>query len=292
MGDHVFLWLLLVGSCEAFFPPIGMRIKPSIFPATSMSVKANIQMLWAPTIPKVVDLSKGALVTDRGVKKQDFEAFFSNIESSSYLGYKWELADNEVCIFDMASGPHEKSAGTFDSFLADEARRGNWEMNIIFYRSVELINPAPNDSNWQADSSFVPVGRLGPMGSADCTTPYPAMVLEVASSETEPHVKARAAAYLANTPSTGVQIVIVLLLRPKKYGADRLKILKYERGRQNPCWECAFADPACTRAGDPAFTLPLPVRLLFDNAPIPAALVGKTNVELDLFLWKELYSLV
>ncbi len=47
-------------------------------------------------------------------------------------------------------------------------------------------------------------------------------------------MKAKATAYLANTPSTGVLIVIVLLLRPKKYGADRLKFLKYERGRQTP----------------------------------------------------------
>jgi hypothetical protein len=81
MGDHVFLWLLLVGSCEAFFPPIGKSIKPSIFLAPSIPLKANNQVLWTPTISKVVDLSKGALVTDRGVKKQDFEAFFSNIES-------------------------------------------------------------------------------------------------------------------------------------------------------------------------------------------------------------------
>jgi hypothetical protein len=43
----------------------------------------------------------------------------------------------------------------------------------------------------------------------------------------------------------------------------------------------------CTVAGDPSFQLRLPVRLLFDDAPIPPALVGVENVLLDLFAWKQ-----
>ena len=141
-----------------------------------------------------------------------------------------------------------------------------------------MVNPDPDDSDWQPDSSFFPDGRQGPKGSADQTSPYPTMVLEVATSETDDHVKAKAAKYLI--PRTTIQIVIVLLIRPKEHGADCLKMLKYERGQMvNPCWECSIGSPACTVPGDPSFKLLLPVKLLFDNVPIPLTLTGKTHVE-------------
>ena len=108
------------------------------------------------------------------------------------------------------------------------------------------------------------------MGSTDCTALNPTMVLEVASFETDNHVKAEAAIeYLG--PNTSVQIVRVLLIRPKEQGADRLKGLKYERGQSvNPCsGECSFADPQWIRAGDPAFRLLLPVNLLFEQCAYP-----------------------
>jgi hypothetical protein len=85
-------------------------------------------------------------------------------------------------------------------------------------------------------------------------------------------------------------IVLVLLVRPDLNGADRLQALKFERGQQNPCWQCSFADPVCSQAGNASFVLPLPVSLLFENAPTPAALAGKSHVELDLFAWKSFFS--
>ena len=47
-----------------------------------------------------------------------------------------------------------------------------------------------------------------------------------------------------------------------------------------------MGDPNCTVPGDPNFQLRLPVRLLFEGAPIPPALVRFENVVLDLFAWK------
>ncbi len=48
------------------------------------------------------------MVTDRGVKKQEFEAYVSKMKASVYFGYKWELLDNDACIYDMSGGPQKK----------------------------------------------------------------------------------------------------------------------------------------------------------------------------------------
>ena len=284
MVAYAFLVLATVTYfCEAFTPQFGNVLK-----FTTAKMQRAETPLWTPTLPKLVDLTDGPLVLERGVEKSAFESFFSDTDTSSYYGYKLELLDNNVCIYDMVDMPHEKAIHAFDCVLISEAIRGNWLDNLRFGGSGRLKNPSQKDSDWQPDGSYFPDRRLGPVGSTDGTTRYPTMVLEVASSETDNHVKAKAIEYLG--PNTSIQIVLVLLIRPNAQGADRLKALKYERGHSvNPCWECSFADPQCIRAGDPAFRLPLPINLLFDNAPTPAALAGKSNVELDLFLWKDKY---
>ena len=219
-----------------------------------------------------------------GVEKSFFEDFFSKIDSSSYCGYKWELVNNNVVIFDTVNMPHEKASRAFERVIGKEPL-----LDDLYFGGCGLLkNPDPRDSNWQPDRSYFPSQRQGPMGSNDETTPYPTMVLEVATTETDDHVFDKAHKYLG--PNTAIQIVVVLLVRPTYNGADRLQALKFERGQQNPCWQCSFADPLCTVAGNPSFRLPLPVGLLFDNAPTPVALAGKINVDLDLFLWKQLIS--
>jgi hypothetical protein len=251
--------------------------------------------LWSPTLPKVVDLSKRELVIDRGIPKSAFEAFSSDREASSYCGYKWELVDNNVRIYDRVDLPvlpHERGSRAFDAVVRDASREGGW--SIRNDGSGKLINLASDASNWQPDSSFYPSARQGQAGSVDKSAPYPTMVLEVASPESDSHVMIKAQSHLG---ISAVQIVVVLLIRPSLIGAHRLQVLKYERGQQNPqvpCWERSFADPLCTRAEDCSFMLPLPFCFLFDNAPVPAALVGKSNIELgDLqrfHLWKKEHS--
>ena len=278
------LWLFAT-FCEAFTPLPGSVQR--IFKAPTMMRKTDSKT-WAPIVPKVVDLSNGSLVTEHGVEKSEFEDFFSKIESSSYFGYKWELVDNNVVIYDMVDMPHEKAASAFEFVITREALLGGWDDYLQFGGSGKLKNSAPNDSNWQPDNSYFPAQRRGPIGSYDETTRFPTMVLEVATSESDEHVFSKAHKYLG--PSTTIQIVVVLLVRPKLSGADRLQVLKFERGQQNPCWQRSFEDPVCTRAGDPAFRLPISVHLLFDNAPIPVALAGGPTVELDLYLWKKRLS--
>ena len=281
----ILLFCVFLGLCEAFSPRLRHRLKSEI--SACVNQKPKTQM-WTPTVPKVVDLSKGALVTDSGITKQQYQAFFSQIESASYCGFKWELAENEVRIYDMANTPHESACGAFDHVLLREAIRSGWEENAKFTRSVELFNPDHNGSNWRPDCSFLPVGRRSAMGSVDKMIPYPTMVIEVASSETDCHVKRKAVEYLG--PDTSIQIVLVLLIRPELVGANRLEMLMYHRDQINPCWKCAFDYPLCTQAGDPKFSLKLPVRLLFDRANVPRALAGRNFVELDLFIWKQVYS--
>jgi hypothetical protein len=278
---------LFAGCCEAFCPQLRHLMKSQVSACVS---RKPITQAWVPFVPKVIDLSQGPLVTDSGITKQQYEAFFSQIESASYCGFKWELAENEVRIYDMADVPHESASRAFENVFLKEAMRGGWDDSIKFTGGAKLFNPDPTNSNWEPDCSYLPVGRKGPKGSFDESIPYPTMILEVAASENDYHVKRKAVQYFA--PNTAIQIVLVLLIRPELQGADRLQVLMYQRGQKNnPCWECAFDDPLCTQAGDSNFRLQLPVRLLFDQANIPSALAGQNYVELDLFKWKQVYSL-
>lgn len=194
-----------------------------------------------------------------GVEKSFFEDFFSKIDSSSYCGYKWDLVDNNVVIYDMVDMPHEKAASAFEFVITSEALLGGWDDYLQFGRSGKFKNPAPKDSNWQPDNSYFPAQRQGPIGSYDESDRFPTMVWEVALSESD---DPKAHKYLG--PGTTIQIVFVFLVRPNFIGADRLQVLKFERGKQNPCWQRSFAEAVCLQAGDPAFMLPIPVGLLFD----------------------------
>jgi hypothetical protein len=271
--------------CEAFSPgyvPFSISVKMLVQKTSTES------QIWVPKLPKKFDLSQGAILTEAGITKDAFEAFFAKQETSSYAGYKWEMVDNKVYIYDMADTPHERASGAFNLVFIEESIQGGRVDDIIPLQSAALTNPDPNMSDWQPDSSILPSLRAGPLGSHDKLLRYPTLVLEVASSEDDGHVISKAKSYLG--PNTSVQIVLVLLLRPKKKGADRLEVRKFERGQPltNP-WSCSFGDPVCIRAGDPAFQLQLSVDLLFDNAPLPTALVGGSHVELDLFRWKQVY---
>jgi Uma2 family endonuclease len=284
-------WLVALSSlanfCESFSPVFGHESRVLTF---SVKKQRTAAQAWAPTVPKGINLSQGALATEYGVHKSTFESFFARLEQSSYLGYKWELINNTVFIYERVESLHELATGAFDSAFRDLASEGGWKSDIHSTRSMELINPdQPQDSNWQPDSSFLPKNRRSPVGSHDKLHPYPTLIVEIAVSETNDHVISQAHKYLG--PNTAVEIVLVLLIRPKDPTAvDRLKVLKFERGRRNPCWECSFADPACMSPGDPAFRLKLPVKLLFDSAArMPPALIGRSNVELDLFRWKQEY---
>ena len=111
------------------------------------------------------------------------------------------------------------------------------------------------------------------------------MVVEVATSESTLHVLNKGQALLS--PGTSIQIVIIILIRPGIEGAGSLQLWKLQRDKLDVHFE--LGDPNCTAADDPSFQLRLPVRLLFDDAPIPPALDGVENVVLDLFAWKRRY---
>jgi hypothetical protein len=160
--------------CEAFTLSLGKVLRIST--VLTMMTKAESQV-WAPTVSKVVDLSKGALLTEHGVEKSAFEAFFSKIESTSYCGYKWDLVNKNVFIVDTVNMPHEKASRAFEHVIGKEPL-----LDDIYLGGCGLLtNPASGDSNWQPDCSYFPRQRQGPMGSNDKTTPYPTMVLEVAT---------------------------------------------------------------------------------------------------------------
>ena len=248
----MYLWLwLLAYYCEAFTPQIGSLLRKSIsrkFISTVFSMKQMNEtqsLLWVPKIQEVVNLSNGAFVAERGVEKSSFEAFFSKEEASSYCDYKWELVNNNVVIFNFANSPHHKAARAFDSLVFLETIRGGWEFDLMCYGSTKFVNPDPKYSNWEPASSFVPRQRQGIMGSNDQLVPYPTMVLEIASSETERHAIDKARMFLGS--KTEIQIVIVLLIRPKENGADCLQALKFKRGpgQNSPCWKRSFAGILC-----------------------------------------------
>ena len=134
---------------------------------------------------------------------------------------------------DMANTPHESGCGAFDYVLLREAIRSGWEENVKLTQSVELFISDLNGSNLQPGFSFLSIGRRSAKGRVDKMIPYPMMVIEVASSETDNHVKRKAVKYL--WPDTSIQVVLVLLIHPEQVGADRREMLMYQRGQPSPC---------------------------------------------------------
>ncbi len=63
-----------------------------------MQKKSTESQIWVPKLPKKFDLSHGAILTEAGVTKDAYEAFFAKQETSSYAGYKWDIMDNKVYI--------------------------------------------------------------------------------------------------------------------------------------------------------------------------------------------------
>ena len=63
-------------------------------------------------------------LTKAGVAKDAYEGFFAKNETSSYLGYKWKMVDNNVYIYDLADTPHEGASSAFDLVLIEESNRG------------------------------------------------------------------------------------------------------------------------------------------------------------------------
>ncbi len=167
--------LSLAGLCESFSP---MFYKSNTHSVSEKMQKPTAQT-WAPTVPKVVDLSQGAHVSERGVQKCEFEKFFAKIEQFHYHEYMWELIDNNVLIYDRTDSRHEKAFGAFDGVFRDFSVLGDWKDQSFNAGSMELINQdSPKDSKWRPDSSFDPTNRLGPIGRTDKTCCYPSLVVE------------------------------------------------------------------------------------------------------------------
>jgi Uma2 family endonuclease len=221
-------------------------------------------------------------LTEHGVTRDQFEDFFGKLEAHSYEGFKWEWRKGEVLIYEVVGMPHEAAAHNFNFQFCTASMAEGYGRALRMIGSTRLRNPDPNESNWEPDCSYAPVARNGPFGDLEHLTPYPTMVVEVASSETDNHVLKKGRAYLSW--GTTIQIVVIILIRPDLEGADTLQVWKFQRDRTDQHFR--LGDPNCIAMGDPNFQLRLPVRLLFDDAPIPPALVGVENVLFDLFSFK------
>ena len=220
--------------------------------------------------------------TEDGISKEEFEEFFSNLELHSYKGYKWEWKMGAVIIYELVGFHHERAARTLDREMGALSLDGGWDRALLEMGSTRLLNPDPHSSNWEADCSYVPNGRNGPFGDLQGLTQYPTLVVEIAVSEPKQHALDKAWALLA--PDTTIQIVVVIVIRSDRPGPDSLELFKLQRDRLDQHFE--LGNPNCTVPGDPSFELRLPVRLLFDDAPIPPALAGCENIVMDLFSWK------
>jgi hypothetical protein len=238
---------------------------------------------WCPLVPKVkVELPYS---TESGISKEQFEDFFGKLERQRYEGFYWEWSNGTVTMYEYASTKHGFAARSFDIELGFSAFTGGWERSLTFLGTGRLKNPNQYESNWEPDGAYKVKGRNGPVGHVDYPTPYPTVVLEVACLEPTIHVMNKGRALLS--PDTTIQIVIIILIRPEIQGKGSLQLWKLQRDGLDVHFE--LGNPNCTVEGDPDFQLRLPVRLLFDDAPIPPALVGVENVLLDLFAWKRRY---
>jgi hypothetical protein len=140
--------------------------------------------------------------------------------------------------------------------------------------TVEDFRPGPNNDD-AADGS----------GNR-----WPNIIVEVAFSETEEHVLAKAEEWLntAQNPDHGVQQVIVIKLEYPGLtdGHRRMKAWRYERGADdNPVQEIEFGnhgpDNGATQPGIPGMQLHIPISSLYLPLPVPDG-VGEA-LALDLF---------
>ena len=242
---------------------------------------------WSPTVPRDVDFWQTEMpyLIEDGISKEQFEGFFCDLEVHAYEGFKWEWSEGRVWIYELVGQPHERASRAFEREINSQGAHGGWADSLSYNGSSRLINPNPNESNWEPDCSYLPERRNGPPGDVDGLDPYPTMVLEAATSETTQHVLNKVTSYLS--PGTTIQVVIVIEVRRTIEGAGSLQLWKFQRDRSDLHFE--LGDPNCTMSNDPRFQLALPVHLLYDNAPIPPSLVGVENVVLDLFAWKRHY---
>jgi hypothetical protein len=229
------------------------------------------------------------------VTLEQFHAECDQNEHESRGGSRWEFKRGEVWIYELPHLAHDSAAGQVIKKLTMEM--GQHADDIFSAASPRCDNNnIANNWSYEPDGSMRVRGvRPGP-GHADAAdlagNRWPNIIVEVAYTESEPHVRAKAIDWLGTAitdPNNGVQQVIVIKIgkNVRVDGHRPMKVWRYARGAaENPVQTINFGndepDNGATEAGLAEMKLLIPVASLYlPNDPpanLPAPLV------LDFFL--------
>jgi hypothetical protein len=165
-----------------------------------------------------------AVLVAKGV---DYDAYLRNSLTDDFAcSGRLEYKNGEVWIYEFTNHPaHEAAAGEIVGQCIEV-------LSLNHVRPLFSTGASPSFDNNVAQLVFEPDGFVKPRGRVTglVRDPNPNVVVEVAFSETEPHVLAKAAAWIG--PGFTVQQVIVIKIgaRPRVGGGRTMRALSYVRG--------------------------------------------------------------
>lgn len=214
------------------------------------------------------------------------------------VGVRWEFKNGEVWIYELPHVAHDYTSGTILQEIVFQM--GANQRDVVVGTSPTCDN---NAANW----SYEPDGVIRVKGYRPGPGPdamdvegnrWPNLVVEVALSESERHVRRKALNWLNTctalgaTGNRGVQQVIVIKIgaNERQGGHRTMRAMRFERGQaNNPVQEIEFGNHGphngATAAGLPGMQLNIPVAHLYlPNIP-PVGLPA--TIDLDLFFVRE-----
>jgi hypothetical protein len=204
---------------------------------------------------------------------------------------RWEFKDGKVWIYELPNAAHDRAAGQV--VMGFMMQMGEHFRDIISAASPRCDNNA-NKWSYEPDGSLTVWGCRPGRGHADAADSegnrWPNIIVEVAYTESETHVRARAMDWLetATDPNNGVQQVIVI-----KIGADvcadgtrTMRAFRYARGAtENPVQTIEFGNDGhdnngATAVDSPGMQLLIPKASVYRPNDPPADLPDDLVVDL------------
>lgn len=214
-------------------------------------------------------------------------------ESSSNSGcYRWEFKEGKAWIYELPNKrAHEDAAGVVISEIT--AALGAHFRDFAFSAAPRCDDNTAHLS-LEPDGAVTVRGHRPGAGSAHAADAdgnrFNNVVVEVALTESENHVRAKALTWLSlSNAMYGVQQVIVIKIGPtvRVDGHRTMKAWRYARGAgNNPVQTIEFGNHEANHRGAtvanlPGMQLQIPVVSVYHPAAVPAGLGA--NINIDLF---------
>ncbi|CAG8709749.1 16184_t:CDS:2 [Funneliformis caledonium] len=137
-----------------------------------------------------IDEKRLPLVLARGVKFNQFAKRAEKIKARRFLDYR----NGTIAIIELPTGGHEVTAREFSFKFMTAICNATNQRSVYDWGSKSLFTNLPTDEYQEPDACFIPIRLLDALNPVlnPCDrdgSPWPTIILEVASSETLQHVK-------------------------------------------------------------------------------------------------------